>query len=619
MDLLKIENPEFLKSMNQKEMVELASSIRDFLITNIAKTGGHLSSNLGIVELTIALHKVFNSPTDKILFDVGHQAYTHKILTGRAKDFDKLRKYAGLSGFLKRNESIHDVWEAGHSSTAMAAMAGFEVARKQRGETHKVVAVVGDGSLNSGLSFEALNFLGHQSQLAPIIILNDNEMSISKNVGTFAKMLNSMRANKTYIKASKTGNKFPYFFRDLKNRIGQMIRGFAKNNTIFDDFGFKYYGPIDGHDFRVLEKYLRLVKSLNQPTVLHVITKKGKGYSFAENDTSGAWHGVKPFDPSTGELLSKKAENTHSWSSIISEYMLRKADHDTNFQIVIPAMIPGSELNEFQKNHPDQIIDVGICESFAVCFAGSLALNKVPVFVPIYSSFLQRAYDQLNHDVCRQNLQVVFGIDRAGIVGDDGDTHQGIYDIAYLRHLPNLTLAQPSTPIEAFQLLDLGFKDSGGPFAIRYSNQSVDFAFKTSYEYPAIEYGTWVQESFEGNINVIAYGDNVLRILQLIKKYDLPINLYNARFLKPLDSIMINKIIESQLKTFVIEDSIVVGSLGSAILEHLLTKEQSSSNIEILGLPDDYIEQGKLMELYQKYGLDDASLLKIFEDALKQN
>jgi 1-deoxy-D-xylulose-5-phosphate synthase len=282
-------------------------------------------------------------------------------------------------------------------------------------------------------------------------------------------------------------------------------------------------------------------------------------------------------------------------------------------------MIPGSELNEFQKNHPDQIIDVGICESFAVCFAGSLALNKVPVFVPIYSSFLQRAYDQLNHDVCRQNLQVVFGIDRAGIVGDDGDTHQGIYDIAYLRHLPNLTLAQPSTPIEAFQLLDLGFKDSGGPFAIRYSNQSVDFAFKTSYEYPAIEYGTWVQESFEGNINVIAYGDNVLRILQLIKKYDLPINLYNARFLKPLDSIMINKIIESQLKTFVIEDSIVVGSLGSAILEHLLTKEQSSSNIEILGLPDDYIEQGKLMELYQKYGLDDASLLKIFEDALKQN
>ncbi|PKL01429.1 MAG: 1-deoxy-D-xylulose-5-phosphate synthase [Tenericutes bacterium HGW-Tenericutes-1] len=618
MDLLSIKDPTFLKNLNQKELIELAESIRSFLIENISKTGGHLSSNLGIVELTIALHKVFDSPVDKLIFDVGHQSYTHKILTGRAKDFTTLRKYKGLSGFIKTNESIHDVWEAGHSSTALAALAGFEVAKSMNHETHKCVAVVGDGSLNSGLSFEALNFLGHQGNLAPIIILNDNEMSISKNVGRFAKLLNSMRANKTYIKASKTGNKFPYFFRDLKNRVGQMIRGFFKNTTIFDEFGYKYYGPIDGHNFKTLEKYLKLVKSLNQPIVLHVITKKGKGYSYAENDKIGAWHGVKPFNIETGEPLVKKAENTHSWSNIISEYLIKRAEITPELRVVVPAMISGSELFDFQAKYPDKIIDVGICESFAVCFSGALAVQKKPVFIPIYSSFLQRAYDQMSHDICRQNLHVIFGIDRAGVVGDDGDTHQGIYDIAYLRHMPNIIITQAKDPIEAYQLLDLAFDHVTSPFAIRYSNIPFqNFEYQEHYTYDAIEFGSWDKLTQNGSINLITYGDNVLRMAKLIEEKKLPINLYNARFIKPFDTKMIEKIVASNFKTFVLEDVTVLGGLGSSLLEFLHEKQLNSQQFEILGLPDQYIEQGKIHEIYQQYHLDNDSLLERFINAIK--
>ncbi|MFA5741964.1 MAG: 1-deoxy-D-xylulose-5-phosphate synthase, partial [Candidatus Izemoplasmatales bacterium] len=441
-DLLKIDNPAFLKKLSLDELNELADQIRDFLIENVAKTGGHLSSNLGVVELTIALHYVFESPKDRLIFDVGHQGYTHKILTGRAKDFPSLRKINGLSGFLKQQESVHDVWEAGHSSTAMAALAGFEIVRQINHDTYKNVALVGDGSLNSGLSFEALNFLGQRQNLAPIIILNDNEMSISKNVGTISKMLTSMRTTKPYLKATRKGNRIPHFLKNWKERIARMIRGLAKNMTIFDEFGFKYYGPIDGHNLKTLIKYLQIVKFLNKPCVLHIITKKGKGYPFAENDMDGHWHGVKPFNIKTGLPLDGKAENEHSWSNIISEYLCERAKNNPDFRIVIPAMIAGADLYKFQNNYPNQIIDVGICEAFAVCFAGGIAMENKSVFVPVYSSFLQRAYDQVSHDVARQNLHVVFGIDRSGLVGEDGETHQGLYDIAFLRHIPNMQIIQ---------------------------------------------------------------------------------------------------------------------------------------------------------------------------------
>ncbi|MFA7076171.1 MAG: 1-deoxy-D-xylulose-5-phosphate synthase N-terminal domain-containing protein, partial [Candidatus Izemoplasmatales bacterium] len=388
MNLLDIKDPMFLKSLTIEELNQLAEEIRVFLIDRISTTGGHLSSNLGVVELTIALHYVFDSPKDKIIFDVGHQSYIHKILTGRAKDFDKLRKYEGLSGYQKRSESVHDVWESGHSSTAIAAIAGFELAKHYNHTNEKNIAVVGDGSLNSGLSFEALNYLGHQLQLSPLIIVNDNEMSISKNVGRLSRLLNKTRSNKLYNYATKTKHRFPKFIYRWKVRIANMIRGFANNLTVFDELGFSYYGPIDGHDIKNLIKFLELIKTKNRPVVLHVITKKGKGYLPAEKDVTGVWHGVGRFNKETGEFFNEKKENFESWSNIISEYMINYAKINDNFRIVIPAMITGSSLIEFEKMFPDKIIDVGICESFSVCFSAALALNGVKIFLPIYSSFL---------------------------------------------------------------------------------------------------------------------------------------------------------------------------------------------------------------------------------------
>ena len=368
MNLLKIKDPKFLKDLSIEELKILAEEIRSFLIDSLSKTGGHLSSNLGVVELTLALHYVFDSPDDRIVFDVGHQAYVHKILTGRAKDFASLRQFNGLSGYQKMSESVHDSWEAGHSSTAIAAIAGFEESKIINKTKEKNIAVVGDGSLNSGLSFEALNYLGHKKNMSPIIILNDNEMSISKNVGRLAKLLNKTRSGKLYNYASKTKRRLPKFIYRMKVRISNMIRGFANNLTIFDQFGFTYFGPIDGHDLKSLIKYLRLVKSKNRPIVLHVITKKGKGYSFAETDNSGLWHGVGPFNKETGEFSSKLKENHLSWSNIISEYMMSYAAKEENFRIIIPAMITGSGLNDFEKIYPDKIIDVAFAKAFPYVF-----------------------------------------------------------------------------------------------------------------------------------------------------------------------------------------------------------------------------------------------------------
>ena len=615
-DLLGITDPSFLKKLSPAELDGLAAQIRAFLLETISRTGGHLSSNLGVVELTIALHYVFDSPRDHLIFDVGHQAYTHKILTGRAKDFDRLRRLDGLSGFLKRSESPHDCWEAGHSSTALAALAGFETVRVMNGGKEKNVALVGDGSLNSGLSFEALNFLGHRKDLAPIIIVNDNEMSISKNVGTFAKLLNSMRTTKPYLKATRVGNRIPKFLKDWKDRFGRMVRGFARNLTIFDDFGFKYYGPIDGHDMKALLKYLKVVRGLGKPCVLHVVTKKGKGYAPAENDALGVWHGVKPFDPATGLPKEKKAENRHSWSNIISEYLCLKAASDADFRVVVPAMVAGSDLFRFQKEFPRQLIDVGICEAFAVCYAGAIALNGKPVFVPIYSSFLQRAYDQMNHDVARQNLHVVFGLDRSGVVGEDGETHQGLYDIAYLRHLPNLTILQGRNPEEAYALLDYAFAKAAGPVVLRYTNGSVDFDYSLPRPREAVEGPSWVCLRRGGKVNLVAYGETVVRMETLLAKDDLPVNLYDARFLKPLDETALAEIFASGLPTLVVEDAVLAEGLGSAIFETAQARGWDPSRLRILGYPDRFLPQGTPAELRRRSGLDDSSILRVLQELM---
>jgi 1-deoxy-D-xylulose-5-phosphate synthase len=607
MDLLKIKDPEFLKTLSYKELNELATEIRCFLIEEISKTGGHLSSNLGIVELTIALHYVFNSPEDKLIFDVGHQAYVHKILTGRAKDFIKLRQFEGLSGYLKRSESVHDHWEAGHSSTAIAAAAGFEYSRIMKGDTSRVVAIVGDGSLNSGLSFEALNYLGHQKGLAPIIILNDNEMSISKNVGRLSKLLNKTRSNKLYNFALKSKRKWPKFIYSMKVRITNMIRGFANNLTIFDEFGFSYYGPIDGHDIKNMIKFLNLAKNKNRPVVLHVITKKGKGYAPAENDTLGLWHGVGPYRVETGEFINNKKENYSTWSNIISDYVLRYAKTNENLRVIIPAMITGSGFLEFENKYPEKIIDVGICESFSVCFSAALALNDIKIFLPIYSSFLQRAYDQVIHDLTRQEAKVILGIDRAGVVGADGETHQGLYDIAYLKHIPNLEIVQPSNAIEAESLLDYAFNTCSKSIAIRYSrNSTKKYAGE---EFERINKPTWKTFERAGKVNLICYGDNFTRMKNYIEKEKLPINLINALFIKPMDFNTLDKLIKSELPLYVLEDVTKISGLGSSILEYMSETDQIRS-MKIFGLPDEFILQGTQEEIYRKYNLDCQSVVK---------
>ncbi|MGI6392456.1 MAG: 1-deoxy-D-xylulose-5-phosphate synthase [Candidatus Izemoplasmatales bacterium] len=613
-NLLDIKDPDFLRDLSIAELNELAKTIRSFIIENVAKTGGHLSSNLGVVELTIAMHKVFDSPTDKLIFDVGHQAYTHKILTGRARAFPTLRQYGGLSGYLKRTESVHDCWEAGHSSTALAALAGYEIARIQNKEKHKVVALVGDGSLNSGLSFEALNFIGHYQGISPAIILNDNEMSISKNVGTLAKLLNSMRTSKPYIRATRS-RFMPKFFNELKIRIGNMLRGFAKNMTIFDEFGLQYYGPIDGHNIKTLIRYLELIKNDKHPAVLHVITKKGKGYPPAENDLLGLWHGVDPFDQVTGEPTINMPPEITSWGKVVSKYLLERIKTE-DFTVIIPAMINGSGLREFQEKYPDKIIDVGICESFAVCFSAGLAQCGKKVFVPIYSSFLQRGYDQVSHDVARQGLHVIFAIDRAGIVGGDGETHQGIYDIAYLRHIPDLEIVQPMDAREMFQLLDYAFSKTSRPIAIRYPKGKVRYLPELVATREPILAPSWKMIFEGGSGHLIAYGDNVTSLLAELPDSGLDVSLINARFIKPLDHDFLDWLAQTDKPLFVLEDVSRVCGLGSAIMEYYESKGKGIPNLTIFGFPDAFIHQGSPQEIQVEHGLDARSVIARIKKAL---
>jgi 1-deoxy-D-xylulose-5-phosphate synthase len=519
---------------------------------------------------------------------------------------------------LKREESAHDCWEAGHSSTALSALAGFEIARRMTQSTAKNVAIIGDGSLNSGLSFEALNFLGHEPGIAPIIILNDNEMSISKNVGTLAKLLNSLRTSRTYRKAT-TSKLVPRFFHDLKVRVGNMLRGFAKNMTIFDEFGLRYFGPVDGHNFKTLIRYLEVVKHLNRPCVLHVITKKGKGYLPAENDAYGLWHGVEPFDIASGMPLIKKTENIVSWSNIISDYLYEHAGSDDRFRVIIPAMINGSGLRRFQQDYPEKIIDVGICESFAVCMAAALSLESILVFVPIYSSFLQRAYDQVLHDVARQDQHVIFGIDRAGLVGGDGETHQGLYDISYLRHIPNMEIVQPKDAMEAWQLMDYAFHVTTHPIAIRYSRNKIEKSILPLKTTDQIVRPSWTIIREGTAAIVIAYGDNINRLDTLLAQSPHAVRLINARFIKPLDGAMLDSLLAEGLPIMVVEDVVAISGLGSAILEYCASHLNRILPISIQGLPDQFIEQGDNADIYQKYHLDDKSLMETLAELIENH
>ncbi len=616
-NLNEIKDPSFLSDLSVKELEELSKEIRSFLIEKVAKTGGHLSSNLGVVELTIALHKVFESPKDKIIFDVGHQGYIHKILTGRAKDFDSLRQYKGLSGFLKRSESIHDCYEAGHSSTSIAAAAGIEFSKKYNGNAYKVIPIIGDGALTGGMAFEALNFLGGQKDHQPIIILNDNEMSISENIGYLARILNDIRSKTTYRKIKmKTYKILPKFLRKLTTKVERGVKGFFINNTLFDELGFSYYGPINGHNFKELIKYLEIAKKSSKPCVIHVLTEKGKGYKFSEKDHTGYWHGVSPFDSETGEPLKYNGNNIHSWSKIISEYMINYAKEKEDFVVVIPAMIGGSSFNKYQELYPKRIIDVGIAEQMAVTMSSGFAVSNVDVFTPIYSTFIQRAYDQVNHDVARQNLKVVFGIDRAGLVGADGETHQGIYDIPLLRHIPNIKIAHPRNALEAFKILNYAFKVNTGPFVLRYERGNVNYDFNKGIPSSIYQLPKW-EIMKEGNkIVFVAFGSILEQVKTEVERLKLDVCVVDAKFIKPLDKDIIKHIADKNVPIIIYEESSKLGGFGSSVLEHFVSNKMNISNITLMGIEDQFVEQGTKEEILKELKLDLTSIIEMIQELM---
>lgn len=606
MNLNKIKDPQFLKQFNIEEMNDLAKDIRQFLIENISLTGGHFSSNLGVVELTIALHHVFNSPVDKIIFDVGHQSYVHKILTGRASQFSTLRQYNGLSGFQKRKESIHDSWEAGHSSTAISAATGMAVARDLNHEKGEVICVVGDGAIMSGESFEALNYLGDIHSKV-IIVLNDNNMSISPNVGGLSNFLSEVRASTQYKKAknnyisflnkSSLGKKVYNVTKTMKDKIKKNVI----EDDIFGEFGLDYIGPVDGHDFHDLINVFNLAKEVDHSVVVHVHTIKGKGYTYAENDTQGLYHGVSPFDYRQG-IVSHQS-NMLSWSKIISSHIEAYMKKDDDVIVITPAMISGSCLQNIFEIYPQRSFDVGITEEHAMTFAAGLANAHKKPYITIYSSFLQRAYDQINHDIARMNLPCLIGVDRCGLVGNDGETHHGVFDISFLYPIPHLIIMTPKDAYEAKCMINTAFINNDAPYVLRFPKGMVEDMDCSTEE--VIPIGKWesIIHKKENEMTIITYDQKVNQVKHMIEEKNLNVNLINARFIKPMDITMLNELYQNKQSLIVYEHDMLNGSLGSFVA-HYYSIHHMDMDIDYMGIDDHYTPQGEIEELLKHEHMD---------------
>lgn len=615
MNLYEIKDPSFLKNLSNKECQNLAEEIRSFLIESISKTGGHLASNLGVVELSIALHKSFDSPKDKIFFDVGHQSYTHKILTGRINDFPKLRQYKGLSGFEKFSESKHDVWEAGHSSTSLSAALGMAIARDLNKDDYFVVPVIGDGALGSGMALEALNEIGSEKRNM-IIIFNDNDMSISNNVGALSFGFAKLRTTTTYknfktelkhnLSKSKVGNSLLNTMISVRDSLKDKVI----DSGIFGEFGLDYLGPIDGHNINDICKAIDIAKTHKGPIVIHVITKKGKGYKYAEKDVSGYWHGVGPFDIDSGEPIYGNDGDLVDNSLIMSDALYELALENKDIVALTPAMITGSKLEKFFAKFSDRSFDTGIAEQHATTLAASLALSKKRPYLAIYSSFMQRAYDQINHDVCRMDLPVVFGIDRAGLVGADGDTHHGIFDISYLRALPNMIIAEGVDSREQRNLLYTAFSQNH-PFGIRIAK---GYSKVYNGEFEKIEIGTWTiyNHSINNDIIVFTYGEDVYNILNKAISNNKKVTVVNCRFFKPIDNNMLEQLYKENKKMIVYETDIKIGGLASAILEWA-NDNNLNNKLYRFGIDDRYVGQGSNSLLKKECKIDLDTLFELIE------
>ncbi len=619
MILEKINKPNDIKKLEPIEYNQLAKEIREFLIDNISKTGGHLASNLGVVELTMALHLVFNLPQDKLIWDVGHQAYTHKILTGRKNQFEGLRKFGGMSGFPKRNESNYDAFDTGHSSTSISAGLGYVCAREINNEHYNVISVIGDGALTGGMAYEALN---NASQVKGnfIIVLNDNKMSISRNVGGVSHMLGEVRASDTYYDVKESVANALYkmpggdrMVRSIKNTKSS-LKKFIIPDQMFESMGITYLGPVNGHDIDKLIKIFNVAKRIDRAVLVHVVTHKGHGYKPAERNPS-KFHGISPFDVKSGSVIS---DGKKSYSDVFSDAICSLAKKDDKIAAITAAMPDGTGLKKFSKWFPDRFFDVGIAEEHAVTFSAGLAAGGIKPVFAVYSSFLQRAYDQILHDVCIQHLHVVFAIDRAGLVGSDGETHQGIFDLSFLRCIPNMTILVPKNAWELKEALRFALEDFYGPIAIRYPRGQASEEFGEFTK--SIEYGKSEIMYSESDIVLLAVGTMVStadKVRNVLKEKGYNVSLVNARFVKPIDEKLIKSCEKEHKLLVTLEENVGMGGFGEGVCQYV---SEAAIDISVLNiaLPDEYVEHGSVSILKTEAGIDVDSIVSKIEKVYEQ-
>jgi len=612
--------PQQLKSMDYEELEKLAEEVRRYIVEVTSKNGGHVGPSLGVVELTVALLRVFNPPEDVIVWDIGHQAYSWKILTDRKELFRTLRQYGGISGFLKREESPYDAFGAGHSSTSISAGLGFRVGKDLKGEKDKfVVSVIGDGALTAGMAYEALNNAGHLRPDRFIVILNDNEMSISPNVGAISTYLSKIISGHFVQETRQKVKKLLQRFGDVPLRVmkltEELLKGIISPGVLFEELGFNYIGPVDGHDLPSLETTLKNVKEIEGPVLVHVYTKKGKGYKPAEENPV-KWHGVAPYKVESGEIIKKASPP--SWTSVFGKAIVELGERDEKIVVVTPAMKEGSGLTEFAERFPKRFFDVGIAEQHACTFAAGLAAEGLRPVASYYSTFLQRAYDQLVHDVALQKLPVTFAVDRAGLVGEDGPTHHGAFDLSFLRCVPDLVICAPKDEQELRDLLYTGIY-SGKPFVLRYPRGS---AYGVPTEgFKEVPIGSW-EELIEGeDAVVLAVGYPVyqaLRASEELYKEGIKVGVVNARFVKPMDEKMLEELAGKYDLFITVEENALAGGFGSGVLE-FFAKKGILKRVVNLGIPDRFIEHGKQDLLRKKLGIDAEGIAKkVREELLKK-
>ena len=606
----RIGSPTDLKSLNLNELKQLAKEMREYLLSVLSKQPGHFAPNLGTIELAIALHYVFDTPHDKVIWDIGHQAYPHKLLTGRHDRFTTLRQYGGISGFLSRAESEYDVFGAGHSSTSLAAALGVATAREFNDEDYKVVAVIGDGGLTGGLAFEGLNAIGDFKKDI-IVILNDNQMSISETVGAFSKYFNRIVTSPTYNVLRARAKELINLISPEAKQVASKIEAALKPGTLFEEFGFRYFGPIDGHNLEALLEILEGVKDMHQPILVHAVTKKGKGYRPAEVDPVSFYSVSGKFDLDTGKSLSSKSLNP-KYTDVFSSTLIKLASNDSRIVGITAAMPTGTGLVKFQQVFPKRFFDVGLAEQCAVTFAAGLATQDVKPVVAIYSTFLQRGYDQVVHDVCVQNLPVIFVLDRAGLVGADGPTHHGVFDFAYLRHLPNMVVMAPKDEDELQHMVKTAVEYEKGPIALRYP-RGTGVGVPMATQPQSIPVGKAEILRSGENLLILAIGNRVhpaLEAADVMEDSGISATVVNARFVRPLDAELILPLAERIEKVITVEDGVLMGGFGSAILEMFADYGLTKIQVKRIGIPDQFIDHGDVNALYHLCGCDADGIVR---------